>query len=604
MVNMFFFPSSKIFQIFMYAGDHRWLVVVTAAVVGWLYLVKQWAYPRPLPGIPYNLRASRKFIGDLAELNARQNAGQSIRPWFLEQSKRHKSALVQIFLGPFTRAAVLLSDYREVYDIMVNREEDFKRGKKIDVFSGVLPHAYPAMESFDPRFKSSRGLMRDLMTPTFLHTVSAPHIYRVATQLLDLWELKTKMVCGHAFDASTDITRLSFDCILSTAAGLSELGGEIHRQLEYLHALEKADYCIPESISASSEPVELPAAATSPELLALNIDEESLWKGFYMPSPKLYHSINKLRPSVRRARSTMRAYIHSQTQQAVSRLDQGRTPSSALEYILQREISAAKLLNRKPAFEDPRIRDGIYGFLIAGHDTSTGSLAWALRMLVAHQDEQKKVRQNLRRVYHVAHKEKRMPTVAELLKPAPYLDAFIAEVLRCNCPVVTIAIAARRDTTILGHGVPQNTPVFLNLTGPSLNMPSVDVDETKRSTTSQARRHQRGNWDDLSPESFCPARWLRKGENGELVFEAAHGPTLAFSAGDRGCWGRRLGNLELRIVLSLVIWNFHLGEIREGINTWKTRDSLVTAPAHCFLRLSSVARDEEIGSKVQETTDC
>jgi hypothetical protein len=138
-----------------------------------VYLVFQRAYPRPLPSIPYNYDAAKKLMGDLAELGERQKNGGSMRPWFLEQARRHNSAITQIFLGPFAKPAVLISDYVEVNDILSHRDAvDFKRGKKVDVFSGVLPHAHPAMETFDPRFKSSRDLVRDLMVPSFLNKVS------------------------------------------------------------------------------------------------------------------------------------------------------------------------------------------------------------------------------------------------------------------------------------------------------------------------------------------------------------------------------------------------------------------------------------------------
>jgi hypothetical protein len=116
-------------------------------------------------------------MGDLAELGERQKDIQGMRPWFLEQAHRHNSAITQLFLGPFSKPAILLSDYREVNDILSHRDAvDFKRGKKVDVFSGLLPHAHPAMETFDPRFRESRDLVRDLMAPTFLNNVRAQRI--------------------------------------------------------------------------------------------------------------------------------------------------------------------------------------------------------------------------------------------------------------------------------------------------------------------------------------------------------------------------------------------------------------------------------------------
>ena len=112
-------------------------------------------------------------MGDLAELGEREKKGKGMRPWFLEQAFRHNSAITQIFLGPFAKPAVLVSDFREVNDILSHRDAvDFKRGKKVDVFRGILPHAHAAMETFDPNFKSNRDLLRDLMTPSLLQSVS------------------------------------------------------------------------------------------------------------------------------------------------------------------------------------------------------------------------------------------------------------------------------------------------------------------------------------------------------------------------------------------------------------------------------------------------
>ena len=148
-------------------------VILASILLTALYLLLQKAYPKPLKGIPYNHAASKRLMGDLAELGERQKNGGSMRPWFLEQAGRHNSAITQIFLGPFAKPAVLISDFVEVNDILSHRDAvDFKRGKKVDVLSGVLPHAHPAMETFDPRFRGSRDLVRDLMVPSFLNNVS------------------------------------------------------------------------------------------------------------------------------------------------------------------------------------------------------------------------------------------------------------------------------------------------------------------------------------------------------------------------------------------------------------------------------------------------
>lgn len=399
-----------------------------------------------------------------------------------------------------------------------------------------------------------------------------------------MWRLKAQLADGKAFNVANDIVEFSFDAILSAATGLGDDGGDVNRQIVHL---SKSDKPIIES-SSNNQVATFSIAHTSPKLAALGINEESLWKGFYMPWPRLYHRINNLRPSVRKASATLKGFIEAKIKNAIPRLTSGGPPLAALDYVIQRELKHAEAENRPPSFADPRLRDEIYGYLIAGHDTSTGSLLWLVRRLMVHLDVQGKVRANLRETYSVAWAERRLPTANELMKRAPYLDAFIEEVLRINCPVVTIMMNTRRDTLILGHSVPQDTAVFLNLTGPSLSTPSVAVDELARSETSRKHNFGKENWDDFDPSSFRPERWLKTDEKtGQMVFDAAAGPTLSFSAGNRGCWGKRLGYLELRIVLTILIWSFNFEQVPKEIENWDTYDSLVTAPKECYLRLSS-----------------
>ncbi|KAF4969320.1 hypothetical protein FZEAL_10250 [Fusarium zealandicum] len=550
-----------------------------------VYLLYQRAYPKPLPGIPYNKHAVKRFAGDLPEIQQRQKDGASIRPWFLEQAAWHQSAITQIFLGPWASPAVLISDFREASDILMRREADFKRGKKVDVFKGVLPHAHPAMETWDPRFKNTRDLVRDVMTPSFLHSVSAPKVREVSVKLAELWKLKSDLARGRPFNVSENIVEFSFDAILSAATGLGPSGGDVHQQLLHLNQAGTQNLST-HGAENMQQPIELPALGRSVKLKSLMTDEETLWKGFYMPWPGLYHKINGLRPEVRDARRVLRKYINSQIADAVPRLQTDGKPECALDYVIQREIKVADKEGRAPILDDPRIRDQIYGYLIAGHDTSAGTLSWIIRRLMANPEEQVKLRASLRGTYRDAWEEKRIPTAQELVTHAPYLDAFMEEVLRYNCPVVTIMIVARRNTVILGHPVPENTPVFLNLTGASMSRPSVPVDESIRSKSSTSFRPIRDNWDDMDPERFHPERWLVEDQDGKKAFNASAGPTLAFSAGNRGCWGKRLGYLELRIVLSVLVWVFNFEEVPVEIVNWDTYDSLVTAPKECFVRLT------------------
>ncbi|KAK4185132.1 cytochrome P450 [Podospora australis] len=566
-------------------------VALISILVTCVFVLVRRGYPHPLPGIPYNERSTRRLMGDLPEIAEFGTKAGSFRLWFVEQGTRHNSAITQIFLGPFLKPAVIVSDYREVHDILSHRDAvDFKRGKKVDAFRGILPHAFPAMETFHQHFKPSRDLARDLMTPSILNNVNAPKIHDVTTNLLQLWRLKMESADGRAFDVSHDVSEFSFDAILSAATGLGLDGGDI--KCQFLHLQRSTP--ITQSGNDSTV-ISFPSTPTSSKLAALRVDEDSLWKGFVVPWPGLYHTLNNLRPKVRRARRILQNHIASQIALNLSLFQSGaeKEPACALEYVMQRELLAAQKAGRPPVLDDPRILEPIYGYLIAGHDTSSGSLLWIIRRLVAHPREQNLIRQSLRETYDNAWREKRLPTAAELVKVrCPYLDAFIEETLRLNPPVVNIMVQTRYDTQVLGRHIPADTSVFLNLSGPSINEPSIFVQENHRSPTSlHSHPAQKDNWDGDDPFGFRPERWLTRDSSGsgKQVFNAGQGPALAFSAGNRGCWGKRLGYLELRIVASLLVWEFEFQGVPAELVSWETYDSLVTAPKECYVRLAEAS---------------
>lgn len=422
--------------------------------------------------------------------------------------------------------------------------------------------------------------------------MNAPRIYNVACDLLDLWHIKSRLAVGRPFDIVNDIGEFAFDAIVSAALGLGPQGGDTKHQYEQLtkRACKNSSTPSPDVNRDADLPISFPAAPRSAKFAALRVDEESLRQSFMVPWPWLYHLFNGLRPSVRAARRTLRGYIASQIIQAVPGLRDGsRSPQCALDYVIQRELRAAATAGRTPALADPRILDPIYAYLIAGHDTSTGSLLWLIRRLVAHPTEQDRVRESLRATYPEAWRERRLPTVAELISAhSSHLEAFIEETLRCDTPVASIMVVARYDTVVLGHQIPRDTRVFLNLAGASLTQPSIPVAEGDRRATSRANNAAaRENWDSAAPEEFRPERWLREGRGPMPIFDPAAGPALAFSAGNRGCWGKRLGYLELRIVLALLVWSFEFS-ISDKFSSLETVNSLASAPKHLIITMTEI----------------
>lgn len=176
----------------------------------------------------------------------------------------------------------------------------------------------------------------------------------------------------------------------------------------------------------------------------------------------------------------------------------------------------------------------------------------------------------------------------------PYLEAVIEEILRLSGPVSAAARSTTTDTVIMGHAVPKGTTVFMAIYGPGITLPSVPVPQQAAAVAADKEHKEeaapysftaRDNWDDMDPEKFMPERWLRKDDDGKVVYDAQAGPMLAFSLGLRGCFGRRLAYLTMRIMFTMLIWHFELEAVPSELDSWRAKQVLTRKPTQCYVKL-------------------
>lgn len=129
-------------------------------------------FPKPIPGdIPYNKASARRLVGDMPEMRRYQSTG-NYRQFFCDHNAKLKTSISQIFLFPYSKPFVLITDFREAHDILSKRHKEFDRSKRnADIFGAIGQDFHLAMQTRDPRFKGNKELVRDLMTPAFLNTV-------------------------------------------------------------------------------------------------------------------------------------------------------------------------------------------------------------------------------------------------------------------------------------------------------------------------------------------------------------------------------------------------------------------------------------------------
>jgi cytochrome P450 len=74
-------------------------------------------------------------------------------------------------------------------------------------------------------------------------------------------------------------------------------------------------------------------------------------------------------------------------------------------------------------------------------------------------------------------------------------------------------------------------------------------------------------------------------ETGRVAFASRAGPHMTFSGGPRECWGKRLAMITLRLVTTLLVWNFDFLPLPEGMDSLEISDILNAKPKVCLLRL-------------------
>ena len=71
-----------------------------------------------------------------------------------------------------------------------------------------------------------------------------------------------------------------------------------------------------------------------------------------------------------------------------------------------------------------------------------------------------------------------------------------------------------------------------------------------------------------------------------MEFDPKAGPNLAFSVGPRQCFGKKLAYLQLKIAVTLLLWNFEFGKLPDDMNQDEIVEKMVNLPKDCFVKLA------------------
>ncbi|KAG1729371.1 cytochrome P450 [Suillus lakei] len=190
--------------------------------------------------------------------------------------------------------------------------------------------------------------------------------------------------------------------------------------------------------------------------------------------------------------------------------------------------------------------------LLAGYETTSISLTWALIELSRHPDTQTRLREEL-----LAFGAD--PTYDQLKANLPYLDGVVHEILRLHPPVPEFTRLAAADDVI-----PLSEPVRTE-SGEMTDRISV-AKGTLITISVGAINRSSAIWGPDAKE-FKPDRWLTEdGISGKAKEVQGHKHLLTFVDGPRTCLGKDFAIAEFKTVLSVLVKNF-VFEMQDGPGT-------------------------------------
>jgi cytochrome P450 len=178
---------------------------------------------------------------------------------------------------------------------------------------------------------------------------------------------------------------------------------------------------------------------------------------------------------------------------------------------------------------DELIRDQLLTLLIAGHDTSTALLAWALHLLGEHPEVAEKIRQEMDSVLGTGPDASGEPPAIEQFSRLRYLDQVINETLRLYPPIHLGSRIAAMDLDFQGFKIPAGSRVVYSIY--------------------LTHRHKK-YWPD--PARFDPERFSLQQSQGRLPYTF-----VPFGGGPRNCIGLAFAQVEVKLVLAFILKNFN-----------------------------------------------
>ena len=250
---------------------------------------------------------------------------------------------------------------------------------------------------------------------------------------------------------------------------------------------------------------------------------------------------NKLMFAARRQFDDDNAYMHGVCDEVIARRRKTMGAEGAPRDLLNLMLSAVDPVTGE-TLDDVNIRYQLVTFLIAGHETTSGLLSFAVHELLEHPEILRRARAQVDEV--LGNEMPRFEHIAQL----GYIDQILRETLRLYPTAPAIGVMPKHDTTLGGYDVAKGQVILML-------PPTIHRDPLV--------------WKD--PERFDPDRFAP-----DVRASIPAKAWVPFGNGDRSCIGRAFAMQEATLVLAMLLQRFEIA--RPAPYELKIKETLTLKP--------------------------
>jgi len=417
-----------------------------------------------------------------------------------------------IFL--FSKLCVVISNPETIKDIMVNQWETYER-PDVTVLESMKELVEESLFSLDTEnWRITRKALNSGFKYNFLNLL-IPTMVSIVNKLGDIFEYKLQNNNIINFDLQPWLTRFTTEIIGVVGFGL-EFG-----------ALDDKEEEDPEFVKHVNR-----IMSESTNILAY------IPYYYLLPTPG-----NKSIKKAVKAISIAATEVIKKRKQLIEENNNNNEniqfPNDLLQIMIENDHFSSK-----------SIISNAMGFLIAGSETTSISLAWTLFELAKNQDIQEKARKEILSVINEDDKEITLKKIQQL----KYLQNIIKESLRFYPPAWMNARVTPKDEAVEIDNVilPPKTILLIPILG---------IHRSKK------------YWGETA-DQFIPERWDKENITSGKYPEPPRGAYLPFNIGIRDCIGKRFADLEMKIALTVLLTKFQFTPVEGFVPGYSMNETL------------------------------